>query len=110
MEYQIIINLLENSPNQPTKFRTKNWVEINNEGRGKYTTNSQIKFKTSMFRSSLCDYSDLYILVKGTITIARVAAPSATDNAGKKAVFQNCVPFTDCISEINKYIMPNALM
>ena len=69
MEYQKIINLLDNTPNQPTKFRTKNWVEINDNSRGTYNTNSPIKFKTSMSRSSLCDYSDAYILASGTITI-----------------------------------------
>ena len=69
MEYQKIINLLDNTPNQPNKFRTKNWVEINNDSRGTYNTNSHIKFKTSMLRSSLCDCSDAYILVSGTITI-----------------------------------------
>ena len=60
MEYQKI-NLLENTPNQPIKFRTKKCVEINDESRGTYNTNSQIRFKTSMLRSSLCDYSDAYI-------------------------------------------------
>ena len=50
MEYLKIINLLNNTPNQPTKFRTKNWVEINDEERGTYNTNSQIKVKTSMLR------------------------------------------------------------
>ena len=67
MEYQKIINLLDNTPNQPTKFRTKNWIEINDDSHGMYNTNSQIKFKTSMLRSSLCDYSDADILVSGTI-------------------------------------------
>ena len=61
MEYQKIINLLENPPNQPSKFRTKNWVEVNYESRGTYNVNSQIKFKTSMLSSILCDYSDAYI-------------------------------------------------
>ena len=63
MEYQKITNLLDNTPNQPTTFRTKNWVEINGDTRGTYNTNSQIKFKTSMLKSSLCDYSDAYIVV-----------------------------------------------
>ena len=67
MEYQKIINLLDNTLNQPSKFRTKNWVEINDESRGTYNTNSQVKFKTTMLKSSLCDYSDAFILVKGTI-------------------------------------------
>ena len=74
MEYQKIINLLDNTPNKPTKFRTKNWVEINGDSRGTYNTNSQIKFKTSMLRSSLCDYSDTCILISRTITHARAGA------------------------------------
>ena len=53
MEHQKIINLLDNTSNQPTKFRTKKWIEINDEERGIYNTNSQIKFKTSMLRSGL---------------------------------------------------------
>ena len=69
MEYQKIINLLDNAPNQPTRFRTKNWVEINNDSRGTYNTNSQIKFKASMLKSSLCGYSDVWILVNRTIVV-----------------------------------------
>ena len=61
MKYKKIINLLDNIPNQPIKFRTKNYVETNEESRGTYNTNSQIGFKTSVLRSSLCDYSDAYI-------------------------------------------------
>ena len=69
MGYQKIIQLLHNTPNQPTKFRTKTWIEINNDSRGTYNTNSQTKFKTLMLRSSLCDYSDTYILLSETRTI-----------------------------------------
>ena len=65
MEYQKIIKFLDNTPNQPIKFRTKNWVEINDDSREMHNTNSQIKFKTSMFRSNLYDYSDAYIAVSG---------------------------------------------
>ena len=68
MKYQKIANLLDNASNQPSKFRTRNWVEINDESRGTYTSND-IKFKTTMLKSSLCDYADAYILVKGTVTI-----------------------------------------
>ena len=67
MEYQKITNLLDNASNQPSKFRTKSWVKINDESRGVYNVNSQIKFKTTMQKSGLCDFSDAYILVKGTI-------------------------------------------
>ena len=69
MEYQKIANLLDSASNKPSKFRTKNWVEINDESRGGYTAGSDIKVKNTMLRSSLCDYADAYILVKGTITI-----------------------------------------
>ena len=61
MAYQKIINLLDNIQNRPTKhcFRTKHWVKINDKSRGTYNGNSQIKFKTPMLRSYLCDYSDV---------------------------------------------------
>ena len=69
MEYQKISNLIDDASNQPSKFKTKNWVEINDESRRTYDVNSQIKFKTTMLKSTLCDYSDAYILVKGRIKI-----------------------------------------
>ena len=87
MEYQKIINLLDNTPNKPTKFRTKYWVEINDESRGTYNNNSKIRFKTSMIRSSLCDYSDAYILVKGTIKVANAAASGEAANNADKMVY-----------------------
>ena len=102
MEYQKIANLIDETPNQPYKFGTKNWVEINDESREAYDVNSQIKFKTTMLKSSLCDYSDTYILVKGTISVNNTAAAgSAVNNDDKKVIFKNCAPFTNCISEIN---------
>ena len=61
MEYQKIINLLDNTPNQPTKFKTKIWVEINGDSRITCNTNSQIKFKTSMPETNLCSYS-IYLI------------------------------------------------
>ena len=66
-------NLLDSTPNQPSKFRTKNWVEINDDLRGTYNTISQIKFKTLMLKSSLCDYIDAYVLVNGTIIVQNTA-------------------------------------
>ena len=64
MEYQKILNLLDNTPNQSSKFRTKKWIEINDYSRGRYNVDSQIKFKTTMLKLSLCGYSDAYIIVK----------------------------------------------
>ena len=112
MEYQKIVNLIDdNTLNQPSKFRTRNWVEINYESRGAYNVNSQIKFKTTILKSSLCDYSDAYILVKGTITIngrgADVAARQA-DERDKGVSFKNCAPFINCINEVNNTQIDNA--
>ena len=110
MEYQKIANLIDdNTLNQPSKFRTRNWIEINDESRGVYNVHSQIKFKTSMLKSRLCDYSDVYILVNGTISINNTAAQgSAANNTKKKIIFKNCAPFTNCISEINNTQIDNA--
>ena len=112
MEYQKIANLIDDdASNKPSKFRTRNWVEINDESRGAYNVNSQIKFKIAMLKSSLCDYSDAYILAKGKITIAGagndVAARQA-DERNKGVVFKNCAPFINCISEINNTQIDNA--
>ena len=109
MEYQKIANLLDSTSNKPSKFRTRNWVEINDEARGTYSPNKQIKFKTSMLRSSLCDYSDVYILVKGNVSVNNTAAEgTAAINIDKKVIFINCVPFTNCISKINNTQIDNA--
>ena len=109
MEYQKIAHLIDdNTLNQPSKFRTRNWIEINDESRGVYNVNSQIKFKTSMLKSSLYDYSDAYILVKGTISINNTAAQSAANNTNKKVIFKNCAPLTNCISGINNTQIDNA--
>ena len=83
MEYQKIANLINDASNHSSKVKTKNWVETNDESRGTYNVNSQIKFKPTMLKSSLCDYSD------------------------KKVIFKNCAPFTNCISEINNTQIDN---
>ena len=67
MEYQKILNLLDDGSNQPSKFRTNNWIERNDQSRGVYNFNSDARFETTMLKSSLCDYSDAYILVKERI-------------------------------------------
>ena len=110
MEYQKIANLLESTSNNLSKFRTRNWVEINDESRGKYG-NSDIRFKTTMLRSNLCDYADSYILVKGPITITGAgdyAAARRASERNKGVTFKNCAPFTTCISRINNTDIDNA--
>ena len=111
MEYQKIASLIDDASNQHSKFRTKNWVEINDESRGTYNVNSQIKFKSTMLKSNLCDYSDAYILVKGRITITGAGDDDAArqaDERDKSAAFKNCASFTNCISEINNTQVYNA--
>ena len=83
MAYQKIINLSDNKSNQPFKVRTKKWVEINGELRGTYNINSQIKFKTSMLNSNLCDYSDAYIVFKRIITVLKTGIAAAPNNRNK---------------------------
>ena len=111
MEYQKIANLIDEASNQPSKFKTKNWVEINDESKGTYDINSQIKFKTTMLKSSLCDCSDANILVKGKITITGAGADAAAkqaDERDKGVAFKNCASFTSCISEMNNTQIDNA--
>ena len=110
MEYQKIANLLEGASNQPSKLRTRNWVEINDESRGIYTSNN-IKFKTTILRSNLYDYTDAYILVKGTITITGAGDDDAAkrlDERNKGVTFKNCSPFPKSISRINNTDIDNA--
>ena len=76
-----------------------------------YNTNSQIKFKTTMLKPRLCDYSDVYILVSGTITITGEGDNEAARREverEKEVTFKNCAPFTECISEINNTQIDNA--
>ena len=123
MECRKIINLLNDTTNQPSKFRTRNWVKINDESRGAYNeennnndsndddnNNNNIKLKTSMIRSNLCDNSDAYILVKETITVPNTTGDGpAVNNANKKVIIKNCAPFTSCITEINNIQVDDVL-
>ena len=85
------------------------WLKINYDIRGAYSTNKQIRFKTAMLRSDLCDYSDAYIPVKGNISVNDTAAAGAdANNANKKVIFKNCASFTNCISKINNTQIDNA--
>ena len=110
MEYEKIANLLDNASNKSSKFRTRNWVEINDKSLGTYTGNN-IKFKTTKLRSNLCDYTDGYILVNGRITITGEGDDGAAREADKRykgVTLKNCAPFTKCISRINNIIIDTA--
>ena len=71
MKYQNMMNLLDNTPSQLSKFRTQYWLEINDDSHGTYSTGSQVRFESSMLRSCICDYSDVYILVSRTMKTTR---------------------------------------
>ena len=70
--------MLDNTPNQPSKFRKKNWVEINDSSRGTYNTSSQIKFKISC------------IAVKGTLMVPNTRTVAAPKNRDAELVLKNC--------------------
>ena len=111
MEYQKIVNLLDDTSNQPFKFRTKTWIEINDQSRVTRNTNSDIRFKTAMLKYSLYDYSDAYILVKGGITITGEGdnvVNRQADERNKGIIFKNCAPFSNCKSEMNNAEIDNA--
>ena len=95
METQKIVNLLNGSNNDNLKFSTKKWYIIDSESNGNYSQNDEIKFLTRSIESSLCDYSDAYILLTGKFT----ATPN---NAATQVAFKNCVPFGKCRTEINE--------
>ena len=83
-------------------------MEINDESKVTYPVNRKINLKTSMLRSSLSDYSDAYILVKGNLPVNNTAAADAAANdTNKKKIFKNCAPFTKCISRINNTNVDN---
>ena len=93
METQKIINLLNGSDNENSKFATKNWCIIEYESKGIYSHHNPITFLTKPIESSLCDYSDVHILVTGNINV------TGGDN-NTKVAFKNCAPFRDCRTEI----------
>ena len=109
MEYQKLINLLDNTTDQPFKFAIRNYVEINDESRVKYDSSCN-KFKTSVVRSDSHGYSDAYILVSKTVTIKGAGDDGNTKRINKRnkgVMFKHFAPFTNCISSINNTEIDN---
>ena len=114
MEYDKINNLLlseDNESEKLSKFVTREYVRVNSLSNA-YDENKSIRFKTPMLRSNLCNYSDAYILVTGTIT---VTAPGANNNANnvrdkrnKPLILKNYAPFVSCITRINGELIEDA--
>ena len=106
MEFQKIANFLTTTYDDKhlPRFVTKKWIEVYDQSEENYNANKEIRIKTSMLRSDLCNFSDVYIFVKGTITIVR------PNNAkrNKSVAFKNNAPFINCISKINDAKIDNA--
>ena len=101
METQKIVNLLNSSDNENSKFATKKWYIIDSESNGNCSKDEEINFLTRSIKSSLCDYSDAYISVTGNINI------TCGDN-NTKVAFKNCAPFENCRTEINETFVDKA--
>ena len=104
MEYQKIVNLLGTISNTVPRFVTKKWVEVHDQPGGAYSINKQIRYKTSMVRTDLCDYSDAYIVVKRTVT---VIGEENRERKNRDFVLKNNAPFISCISKINGVLIEN---
>ena len=111
MEYQKIINLLGTTPDEVSKFITKKWIEVRDQSgnaEDRYKPSKQIRFKTSMLRSDLCDYSDAYIVVKGDITLTKTNGRGIIDIRNRFLAFKNNAPLTNCVSKIYNVLIDNA--
>ena len=87
MEYQKIANLLGNIPDKLPRFITKKWIEVHVQPGETYNTNKQIRFKTSILTSDLCDFNDAYIVVKGIATVS--ADERDTGEMNRKVFLKN---------------------
>ena len=106
LEYQKITNLSGNIPDKVPRFITNKWIEVHDQPGETYNTNKQIRFKTSMLKSNLCDYSDAYIIVKGIVTVS--ADERDRDKMNRQIILKNNSPFISCISKINSVLAENA--
>ena len=105
MEFNKINNLLDTEHDEVPRFITKKWIEVQSQSGNTCNTSKPIRFKTSVLRSDLCDYSDAYVSVKGKITVT-----NRNDNANfnKELTLKKNAPFISCISKINGELVENA--
>ena len=104
MEYQTITNVLGTTPAEVPRFINKKWIEVHDQSgnaENRYKPSKQIRFKALMLRSDLCDFSDAYIVVKGTITLTKTDRRRFIDIRNRFLAFKNNASFTNCISKIN---------
>ena len=107
MEFQKIANFPDTTSDDKdlSRFVTKKWIEVYDQSGGNYNVNKEIRIKTSMLRSDLCDFSDAYIVVKGDITLE---GDNDANKRNKNLAFKNNAPFINCISKINGVKIYNA--
>ena len=106
MEFQKIVNFLNtNFDENLPRFITKKWVEVYDQSGGNYSVNKEIRIKTSILRSDLCDFNDAYIVVKGDISLE---GDNDANKRNKNLAFKNNAPFINCISKINGVKIDNA--
>ena len=111
MVYQKITNYLGTALDEVPRFITKKWIEVHDQSSNaedRCKPSKQIRCKTSMLRSHLCNFSDTYILVKGTITLTKANGRGIIDIRNKFSAFKNNTPFTNCISKINNVLIDKA--
>ena len=101
METQKIINILNNSENEYSKFVTKKWYLVDSGAKGNYSHENIIKFLTNLLKSSICDYADAYVLVTGNIAVVG-------DDNNTKVAFKNCASFRKCRIETNETFIDEA--
>ena len=106
MEFQKIVNFLDTTSDDKDlpRFVTKKWIEVYDQSAKNYNPNKEIRIKTSMLSSGLCDFSNAYIVLKGTITVTE---PN-NEKRNKEVTFKNNAPFINCISKINGAKIDNA--
>ena len=107
IEFQKIVNFLDTTSDDKDlpRFVTKKWIEVYDQSEGNYNVNKEIRIKTSMLRSDLCDFSDAYIVVKGDITLE---GDNDVNKRNKNLAFKNNAPLINCISKINGVKIDNA--
>ena len=105
MEFNKINNLLGPAHDEVPRFITKKWIEVQSQSGSTYNASKPTRFKTSVLRSDLYDYSDAYVWVKGKITVTN---PNDNANFNKELTLKNNAPFISCISKTNCELVETA--
>ena len=101
--------MLDATSDKVPEFISKKGIEVCDQSGETCNTKKQIRFKTSMLRSDLCDYNDAYIVVKAIVTVsANAGVNNIRDKKNRPLAFKNNTPFVSSISKINGVLIENA--